>query len=92
LLLHLFQSQVEDQADAIHEIKKQLLTNDPVYINVEYRVGSQEFASVATDKEGKDDIIKFLLEEGFILIENRRDRRLKKLVRFCLIFLNISFS
>jgi len=72
--------QVEDQSDAIHEIKKQLMINDPVYINVEYRVGNQEFVSVATDKEGKDDVIKYLLEEGFLLIENRRDRRLKKLV------------
>ncbi|XP_059470749.1 staphylococcal nuclease domain-containing protein 1 [Neocloeon triangulifer] len=73
-------SDVEDRADAIDEVKKVLITNDPVFINVEYRVGTQEFVSVATDKEGKDDIIKYLLEEGFLLLENRRDRRLKKLM------------
>lgn len=72
--------QVEDQSDAINEIKRQLVIAEPVYINVEYRVGNQEFVSVATDKDGKEDTVKYLLEEGFLLIENRRDRRLKKLV------------
>jgi hypothetical protein len=73
-------AQVEDLADAISEIKRLLVVSDPVFINVEYRVGNQEFVSVAADKEGKEDIVKGLLEEGFLLIENRRDRRLKKLV------------
>jgi staphylococcal nuclease domain-containing protein 1 len=71
---------VEDLADAIGEIKRQLVIPEPVFINVEYRVGNQEFVSVAADKEGKEDIVKNMLEEGFLLIENRRDRRLKKLV------------
>ncbi|CAB3384819.1 Hypothetical predicted protein [Cloeon dipterum] len=70
----------DDRSDAMEEIKKVLITNEPVFINVEYRVGIQEFASVASDKEGKEDLIKYLLEEGFVLLENRRDRRLKKLM------------
>jgi hypothetical protein len=71
--------QPEDQAASISALKEQV-DSRLVYINVENRVGIQAMASIALDSEGKQDVAKILLEDGLLLVENRRERRLKKLV------------
>lgn len=60
-------------------------------LNVEYRIqGSPPFASLLT--EGQDeDLAKNLIMEGLLLVENRRERRLQKLVSGMLCFPNNTF-
>lgn len=70
----------EDYAiDAFHAIRHD--TQDAVFlVNVEYKVGGLDFATFA-DKSTKEDLAQRLVKEGFLLVDNRKERRLQKLVR-----------
>jgi len=49
-----------------------------VKLNVEYKVGTDTFVSVHIDKE---DVGKNLVEDGLLLVERQRGRKLEKLVK-----------
>ncbi|CAH1366960.1 unnamed protein product [Tenebrio molitor] len=52
-----------------------------VLMNVEYRVqGSPPAASLHIDSTPEGDIVKNLITEGFLLVENRKERRQNKLL------------
>jgi staphylococcal nuclease domain-containing protein 1 len=52
-----------------------------VLMNVEYRVqGSPPAASLHVDSTPEGDIVKNLITEGFLLVENRKERRQNKLL------------
>ena len=49
-----------------------------VKLNVEYKVGSDTYVSVHIEKE---DVGKNLVEDGLLLVERQRGRKLEKLVK-----------
>jgi len=49
-------------------------------LNPEYKVGSVDAASLVTDDGKKKDVAKFLISEGYALLERRREKRLAPLV------------
>lgn len=51
-----------------------------LHLNVEYRVPGSPPAATLSDPNTKEDIVKALIAEGVLLVENRRERRLQKLV------------
>ncbi|XP_065837499.1 staphylococcal nuclease domain-containing protein 1-like [Oscarella lobularis] len=53
--------------------------NSNVKINVEYKVGAQEFVTV-TNTEDETDVGKALVAGGLLQVEKRKERRLAKLV------------
>jgi hypothetical protein len=87
--------QPEDQAAGIAAFKE-TVENRLVYVNMESRPASgPPMASLALDSEGKDDVARILLEDGLLLVENRRERRLKKMVswfKFLYICLKVLMS
>lgn len=51
-----------------------------LHLNVEYRVQGSPPAATLSDPNTKEDIVKALIAEGVLLVENRRERRLQKLL------------
>ena len=49
-------------------------------LNAEYKLGNVEAASLVTDDGKKKDVAKFLISEGYALIERRREKRLAPLL------------
>lgn len=73
-------------------------TSDGVFLlNVEYKVGTLEYVTLA-DKTSKEDLAQKLVKEGLLLVENKKERRLQKLVRsivdclFSIIMLTVYFT
>lgn len=69
-----------EQAQEARQALVQLTVEAALQLNVEYRVGGQEFVTLLV-KEGGLDVGKSLLQEGWVLLEERRDRHLQDLVR-----------
>ncbi|CAN7995271.1 unnamed protein product, partial [Ixodes pacificus] len=69
-----------EQAQEARQAMVQLTAEAALQLNVEYRVGGQEFVTLLV-KEGGLDVGKSLLQEGWVLLEERRDRHLQDLVR-----------
>jgi staphylococcal nuclease domain-containing protein 1 len=67
-----------DAASAIGYFARQVLGQPQLLLNVEYKAGGLEFATVAT--VDKVDIGKSLISNGYALVENRRDRRLQSII------------
>ncbi|KAJ8031554.1 nuclease domain-containing protein 1 [Holothuria leucospilota] len=68
----------EFRHDAIAAFRRDVLNNQ-FLLNVEYRVGQQEFVTIQT-QEKQGDVAAGLLADGLILSEKRRERKLAKLV------------
>ncbi|KAM7298323.1 staphylococcal nuclease domain-containing protein 1 [Ixodes scapularis] len=69
-----------EQAQEARQAMVQLTAEAALQLNVEYRVGGQDFVTLLV-KEGGLDVGKSLLQEGWVLLEERRDRHLQDLVR-----------
>ncbi|XP_071476921.1 staphylococcal nuclease domain-containing protein 1-like [Diadema antillarum] len=65
--------------DALDALQTTIL-NNTYLANVEYRNVGQEFVTLLTAKEPKEDVAEGLLQEGLLLAEPRREKRLAKLV------------
>ena len=50
-------------------------------LNVEYRQGNVSYASLVDASNNDEDIAKTLIREGHLLLDNRREKKLQKLVR-----------
>ncbi|XP_038049256.1 staphylococcal nuclease domain-containing protein 1-like [Patiria miniata] len=68
----------EFKQDALEAVKRNIL-NNTFLCNTEYRVGTTEYVTLLTP-EPEDDVGKALVSEGFLLAEQRREKRLQKMV------------
>ncbi|ODN01371.1 nuclease domain-containing protein 1, partial [Orchesella cincta] len=67
------------RADALYAVRHD--TADGVFLlNIEYKTGGLDYITLA-DKTTKEDIAQNLVKEGFLLVDNRKERRLQKLVK-----------
>jgi len=64
-------------AQGVQVLKEDIL-DKTVKLNVEYKVGSDTFVSVHL---GEEDVGKNLLEDGLLLVERQRGRKLEKVVK-----------
>lgn len=55
------------------------ILNKQFLLNTEYRVGSQEFVTLLYP-DNKEDVAQTLVSDGILLVENRREKRLAKLM------------
>ncbi|XP_076336232.1 staphylococcal nuclease domain-containing protein 1-like [Tachypleus tridentatus] len=53
--------------------------NRALLLNVEYRVGGIEYVTLYMS-EDKEDILKNLISEGLLMVENRKEKKLQKVV------------
>lgn len=54
---------------------------DSLLLNVEYKAGNYDAATLYSDQDGtKEDIGKLLVTEGYALVERRKEKRLQELV------------
>lgn len=67
----------KEAASAFAEI---VYSHPSLLLNVEYKAGTIEAATLTTDDENKRDVGKTLLSDGYALIESRREGRFKSLV------------
>lgn len=58
--------------------------NRTLNLNVEYRQGNVSYATLVDAANNDEDIAKTLILEGLLMFENRREKRLQKLVRISL--------
>jgi len=66
-------------AEAIHALRHD--TAEGVFLlNVEYKVGGLDYVTLA-DKTSKEDVAQNLVKEGLLLVENKKERRLQKLLK-----------
>jgi hypothetical protein len=54
-------------------------------LNVEYRQGNISYATLVDTSNNDEDIAKTVIREGLLMVENRREKKLQKLVRRTLI-------
>lgn len=69
----------EQAQDAMQAFQDEVSGEPQLQLNVEYRVGGQEFVTLLTPSG--TDIGKTLLQEGWVLLEERRDRHLQELLQ-----------
>jgi len=72
-------SDEEYSQDAIHAFKADT-AEGRFLMNVEYKVGSLEHVTLA-DETSKEDVCERLVKDGLFLVDNRKERRLQKLVQ-----------
>ncbi|XP_022111973.1 staphylococcal nuclease domain-containing protein 1-like [Acanthaster planci] len=68
----------EFKQEALEAVKRDILNAQLLY-NTEYRVGSAEYVTLLIP-DSKEDVGKGLVSEGFLLAEQRREKRLQKMV------------
>lgn len=71
-------AQDEELAEQSIQVLKEDILDKTVKINLEYKVGADSFVSVHI---GDEDVGKNLLEDGLLLLERQRGRKLEKLVK-----------
>ncbi|TMS34836.1 hypothetical protein L596_002347 [Steinernema carpocapsae] len=68
-------------AETIAAFENLVFSNSNILLNVEYKAGNTEYATLSIDADGtKSDIGKTLVMEGNALAEQRREKRLQTLV------------
>jgi hypothetical protein len=72
--------QEEYREDAIHVLKNDV-ENRPWNLNIEYRQGNVPYATLVDASNNDGDVAKGLIREGYLMLENRREKKLQKLVR-----------
>jgi hypothetical protein len=75
-----FLFQEEYKGEAIRALKDDL-ENRPFNLNVEYRQGTISYATLVDTANNDEDIAKTLIRDGLLMFENRREKKLQKLVR-----------
>ena len=77
-MLSLFQEEYKEEAI---RVLYEDVENRPLNLNVEYRQGNVLYATLVDTSNNDEDIAKALIREGHLLLENRREKKLQKLVR-----------
>jgi hypothetical protein len=75
-----FLFQEEYKEEAIRTLENDV-QNRSLNLNVEYRQGNVAYATLVDTANNDEDIAKTLIQEGLLMFENRREKRLQKLVR-----------
>lgn len=75
----MFLFQEDYKEEAIQALKDALNRN--LNLNVEYRQGNVSYATLVDITNNDEDIAKNLIHEGLLMCENRKEKRLQKLVR-----------
>lgn len=70
--------QEDAKADALDAFYNEII-NKELLLNTEYKIGGAEYVSIYFP-DTKDDVAKELIAGGYILAENRREKRLAKIV------------
>lgn len=71
-------SDPEYQQDAVQAFAD-ATDNQKLLLNVEYKTGGIEYVTLL-NADTKDDIVKGLIAEGYLLVEPRKEKRLQKIV------------
>uniref|UniRef100_A0AC34QNZ7 Staphylococcal nuclease domain-containing protein n=1 Tax=Panagrolaimus sp. JU765 TaxID=591449 RepID=A0AC34QNZ7_9BILA len=66
--------------DASAAFAEFVYAQESLLLNVEYKVGPIEAASLVTNDENKRDVTKFLISEGYALAETRREKRFSSIM------------
>lgn len=69
----------EQAQEAVQAFQDEAAGEPQLQLSVEYRVGGQEYVTLLTPSSS--DIGKALLQEGWVLLEERRDRHLQELLQ-----------
>ena len=77
-MVSLFQEEYKEEAI---RVLNQDVENRPLSLNVEYRQGNVSYATLVDTMNNDEDIAKALIHDGLLLLENRREKKLQKLVR-----------
>jgi staphylococcal nuclease domain-containing protein 1 len=77
-VVSLFQEEYKEEAI---RVLYEEVENRPLNLNVEYRQGNVSYATLVDTGNSDEDIAKALIRDGLLLLENRRERKLQKLVR-----------
>lgn len=77
-MVSLFQEEYKEEAI---QVLKDDVENRPWNLNVEYRQGTVSYATLVDTSNNDGDVAKSLIREGLLLLENRREKKLQKLVR-----------
>jgi hypothetical protein len=77
-MVFLFQ---EDYKEEVIRTFENDVKNRTLNLNVEYRQGNISYATLVDPTNNDEDIAKTLILEGLLMCENRREKRLQKLVR-----------
>ncbi len=70
--------QEEAKTEAIDAMYNDML-NKQLLLNIEFKTGNVEYVTLSLP-DSNDDIIQALIQDGFILAEQRKEKRLVKLV------------
>lgn len=77
-VVSLFQEEYKDEAI---RLLNEEVENRSLNLNVEYRQGNISYATLVDTSNNDEDIAKTLIRDGLLLLENRREKKLQKLVR-----------
>jgi len=70
----------EEYKDEAIQVLKVDVENRPWNLNVEYRQGTVSYATLVDTSNDDGDVAKSLIRDGLLLLENRREKKLQKLV------------
>jgi hypothetical protein len=70
--------QEDSKDDAIRAFQNDV-QNQTLNLNVEYRVGNVSYVTLV-DTTNNEDIARNLILDGFLMLDNRKEKRLQKLV------------
>ncbi|CAG0893449.1 unnamed protein product [Cyprideis torosa] len=73
-------SDPEFKAAGLKSFMEDAVNAGEVLINVEYRVEKTPFVTVVTGDDKKEDLVKGLISDGLLLVEQRREQRFKTLM------------
>jgi hypothetical protein len=77
-VVSLFQEEYKEEAI---RVLYEDVENRSLDLNIEYRQGNVPYATLVDTSNNDEDIAKTLIREGHLLLENRREKKLQKLVR-----------
>lgn len=77
-MVSLFQEEYKEEAI---RVLYEDVENRPLDLNIEYRQGNVPYATLVDTSSNDEDIAKTLIRDGHLLLENRREKKLQKLVR-----------
>lgn len=77
--MYLFDCQQPDYRNDSIDALQQDSIDRTLLLNVEYTIGSLPHVTLL-DASTKEDVVKCLISDGLLMVENRREKRLQKLV------------
>lgn len=77
-MVSLFQEEYKEEA---MRMLYEDVENRPLNLNIEFRQGNISYATLVDTAHNDEDIAKSLIREGLLMLENRREKKLQKLVR-----------